>query len=327
MLKSRSTFFRFLAIASVLFCTIASSKAQDKVDLRLHLHPGQTFDQTFVIAQKVSQTIQNKRMDMTMTMRFGLHNAVLDVSDAGDMKFQTIYESIAVKGSGSIGGKIAYTFDYDSTKPSKNVPPAMQPLAALVGQNLITTASSRGEVLKIDGIDSIVQQMVANVKDAAERGSMSKTLKDSMNGQTKQVSGMAIYAGYPVAIGDSWKSQQTQTAEIPLLISAQYSLTALQNGLATLAVHSTLSSNAAAPPSGSPTYPIKMNLSGTQNGVMHVDEQSGLTRDFTIDQRISGKVSAKVPKVTSKGKKPVAVPMSWPIYIKSTISGSTTQLT
>lgn len=326
MLRHRLFVSRFFMIAGALLCTIASAKAQDKVDLRLHLHPGQTFDQTFVMEQKVSQTIQNKRMDMAMTMRFGLHNEVLSVGDDGSIQLQTTYESIAIKGSGS-DGKTVFGFDYDSTKPSPNVPPAMQPLAALVGENLITTASSRGEVLKVDGIDSIVQRIIAGVKDSATRSMMSKTLNDSMNGQVKQVSGMAIFAGYPVAVGDSWKSQQTQSAEMPLLISAQYTLTALQNGLATLAVRSTISSNVAAPPLGSPAYPIKMNLSGTQSGVMHVDEQTGLTRDFKIDQRIAGKISATVPKKASHGKKPVATPMSWPIYIKSTINGSTTQLT
>lgn len=327
MFRHHSPGSRFFMVMCALFCAAASAKAQDKVVLRLHLHQGQTFDQGFVMEQKVSQTILKNRMDMTMTMRFGLHNEVLSVGDDGSIKLKTTYQSVAIEGFGNSGGKASYTLSYDSTKPSQNVPVAMQPLAAIVGQSLTVTASSRGEVLKIEGIDAIVQRMIAGTKDTVGRDIMSKTLKSSMEGQSKQISGMAIFAESPVGVGDVWNAQHTQSAIAPLLISAQYTLTSLQNGLATLAVRSNISSNAAAPPLGEPNSPVKLNLSGTQDGVMHVDEQSGLTQDFELNQRIAGKISMTMPQGTANGKKSTATPMSWPIYMKITIKGWTAKLT
>lgn len=327
MLQHHSPVSRFLGVMCALFCVVASAKAQDKVLLRLNLHQGQTFDQSFVIEQKISQTIQKNRMDMTMTMRFGLHNEVLGVDDDGTIKLKTTYQSVAMSSSGNSGGNASYTLNYDSTKPSQNVPVAMQPLAALVGQSLIVTASPRGDVLKIEGIDAIVQRIIADTKDAAMRDAMSKDLKTSMEGQSKQIFGMAIFSESPVGVGDVWNAQHTQSSVTLLLISAQYTLISLQNGIATLAVRSNISSNAGAPPLGGPNNPVKLNLSGTQSGVMHVDEQSGWAQDFELNQRVAGKISMTIPRGTSKEKKTIATPMSWPIYMKSTIHGWTTGLT
>jgi hypothetical protein len=120
-------------------------------------------------------------------------------------------------------------------------------------------------------------------------------------------------------VGDSWKSQNIQFTQVPLLVSAQYSLSSIQNGLATLAVQSTISANADSPSIKIQGNSVSYSLSGTQNGVIHVDEQSGWTRDAQLQQRISGRITMKELQITHHKKSAKTTSASWPIYIKSTI--------
>src|SRR5690606_31584264 len=116
---------------------------------------------------------------------------------------------------------------------------------------------------------------------------------------------------------------------VPLLMSAQYTLMSNKNDVATLAVRSNLNSNTKTSPKLTPDHPIHISMSGTQNGVMRVDEQSGLVRSFELHQRILGKVSMAMIKGTfggNKSTKSVTSPRSWPIYMASTIRGWTVKL-
>lgn len=319
MFRHHSSGSRFLVVLCVLLCAVASAKAQDKVLLRLNLRPGQTFDQGVSIEMKTSQTIQKKRMDMTMNVRFELHNAVLNVGDDGTITLQTTYQSIIATHRLSVNEKAYPAIHYDSTKPSQTIPPADQTLAALAGESLVATISPRGEILNITGMDEIIQRIIANEKSPASRAELQKILKASFDSQGKQALKFAIFPESAVAVGDSWKTQNTQFAEVPLLVSAQYSLNSSQNGLATLAVQSTINTNADSPSIKMQGKAVSSSLSGTQTGVIHVDEQSGWTRDAQLHQRISGRITMKDLPVTPHKKSAKTASVSWPIYIKSTI--------
>jgi len=150
------------------------------------------------------------------------------------------------------------------------------------------------------------------------RAELQKNLRASFNSQGKQALGIAIFPESAVSVGDSWKTQNIQFTQVPLSVSVQYALNSRQNGLATLAVQSTISAHAVSPSIKIQGNPVSYNLSGTQNGVLHVDEQSGWTHDAELHQRISGRISVKNPQ-TPHGKTVKTASASWPIYIKSTI--------
>jgi len=116
---------------------------------------------------------------------------------------------------------------------------------------------------------------------------------------------------------------------VPLLMSTQYTLMSNQNNVATLAVRSKLSPNTKISPKLTPDNPIHISMSGNQNGVMRVDERSGLISSFELHQRILGKFSMARIQGTFNGKKStttVTKPISWPIYMAGTIRGWTVKL-
>jgi len=317
MIKSRSPIFRFLVIASVLLCVVSSAKAQDKVALGLHLRAGQTFDTGYVMETETAETFQEKHIAITMLMRFGMHNEVLNVDDAGTIKLKTTYESVAFESHMTDGGKINITVNYDSKKPPKKAPAGEEAMTELVGQSLIMTISSQGKIVKIEGMDAIVQKIMAGRKDTVERDLTSKKFKESIGDRGKFTSNMVFFPELPVAIGDSWKFQSEFSS---FLISDQYTLMSLQNGIATLAVRSNLNTD---PKSSSfEDSGISMNFKGTRNGVMRVDERTGLTQSSELHQSMAGNWSISSPE-NAPGKREK---MIIPVKMKSTMRGWIVQL-
>ncbi|MEO6907865.1 MAG: DUF6263 family protein, partial [Abditibacteriaceae bacterium] len=236
MIKTRSTLPRFLAAASVLLCVVSSAKAQDKVLLRMNLHSGQTFDQGMDIGSKSSETIQNKRIDTMTTTQFGLHNEVLAVDDDGNMKLKMTYQTITLKIQGTVAGKAIPPQSYDSQNPPKNIPVGFKPIAVLAGLSMISTISPQGKVIKVEGLDSIIQQMMSGIKDPQQRAAMQKTLTQTIDSTIKSSMEIVLFPEAAVAIGDSWTNVVSSSA--PMQIATKYTLVSSQNGIATLAVSS-----------------------------------------------------------------------------------------
>jgi len=251
------------------------------------------------------------------------------VDDDGDIKLKVTYQSVSFQARTNRGNK-SLTFNYDSQKAPNKSPVGLNSLAALVGQNLIITISPRGETLNVDGIDALVQRMLAKDKSAfVGRIELEKTLKNNMLDQAKQFLGITEFSESPVAVGQSWTTTNIKQSMVPLLMSTQYTLMSNQNDIATLAVRSKLSPNTKISPKLTPDNPIQISMSGNQSGVMRVDERSGLISSFELHQRILGKISMAMIKETFNGKKSttsVTNPRSWPTYMTDTIRGWTVKL-
>jgi hypothetical protein len=317
MIALRKSLVRGVAVASLALLCAASARAQDKVQLRLNLQQGQTYDQVFAMQQKVSQTIQNRRTDVVSNMRFGIQSEVLEKKSDGTFKIKTTYRSAQMDNRITGVGDKEFVTHYDSTKPGNKVEPSTQVLEAMIGQSISSTVSPRGEVLKIDGWDKLTERIVDNMKvPAAQRAQMLKTMQGSLKSQTAQTIGLAIFPETPVAIGDSWTMQSSQITTLPILLATRYALAAVENGVATLNVQSKISFNPDFSVQEISDSKVKTDLSGAQNGVMRVDESSGLPRSYELHLRLAGRISV------TNSKKPEAN-LSFPIYIKSTIRGWT----
>jgi hypothetical protein len=242
---------------------------------------------------------------------------VLENDSSGTLKIKTTYQSAQMDSRTSGFGSKKVVTHYDSTKPDNKVGPGAQVLKAMIGQSVIITVSPRGEVLKIEGWDKLAQRIVDSYKiPAAERARMLKSMQASMKSQTGQATGLAALPELPVAIGDSWTSQNSQVTGVPILLSTRYTLTAVESDIATLSVQSKISANPNAAGIEFGDSKTKINLSGTQSGVMRVDVNTGLPQSFELHQRMAGSVSvsnAKMPKAS----------LTIPMYMKLTIRGWT----
>src|SRR5690606_36841043 len=97
MLRLRPNFSRVCAVSAVALLCAVSSNAQEKVELRLRLAEGQTFDHIVAIQQKSSQTISSVRMDQTETTRFRLRNEVTQ-AQIDIFTIKSTYQSVVSEG-------------------------------------------------------------------------------------------------------------------------------------------------------------------------------------------------------------------------------------
>jgi hypothetical protein len=320
MVRFRKPLVRIAIVTTLALLCAAPSRAQEKVQLRLNLQKGQSYARIIALEQKISQTFQSQRVDATITTRFGIHSQVLESNDDA-LRIEMTYRSASYESrtSDQHGGII--TMRYDSTRPDNTASPQSKIFAAMVGASLVYTISPRGEILKVDGQEEMVQRILSSMDIPAElRRELSKTLnesiKESVKSQTGQTVGLAVYPEMPVAIGQSWELQNSQAVGVPLFTSTRYTLNALENSIATLAVRSKITGNPPASAMVIGDSQTKYDMTGTQNGVLRVDENTGLPNSFELHQRFFTRVfvtDSKTPKNET----------SFPMYIKSTIRGWT----
>ena len=315
MFSFRKSFVRVGAVACLALLYAASAHAQEKVQLRLNLKKGQAFEQVISVQQKVSQTIQKQKMDTTTKTRFRMRMEVLENSSDGNLRIKTIYKTVQMDLLMKGAGRTDFTMHYDSTKPGEKIEPAMHAFKALVGQSITSTVSPVGEVLKIEGWDKLANGMANSMKiPAAQRAQFLKSMQASMKSQTGQSMGLSSFADQAVAIGDSWTTESTQTASVPILLATTYTLRTRENGTAVMDVNSTIQNNEDADAMEFSGSKVKTNFSGTQTGVMRVSEATGLPQNFELNMRFSGQVVVADP---ANPKNSMTIPM----YSKATFYG------
>jgi hypothetical protein len=208
---------------------------------------------------------------------------------------------------------------YDSSKPANKSDITSQMLAALIGQSVTSVVSPRGEILSIEGVEELVRRMISKLDIPTDiRASLIKNTKEKLKSQTGQMMGLAVFPESPVAVGDSWTTQNSQSAMVPILLATRTTLAALGNGLATLSLQSKITTNTKANAVEIGDTKSSYELSGTQSGIMRVDQSSGLPQSFELHQRLTGRVFVASDKIKMPKEN-----FSFPIYMKSTIRGWT----
>jgi hypothetical protein len=331
LIRLRPISWRVLALCAACALFHAPARAEEntaaspedipeKIQLRLHLEKGQVYDQVMALAQKTSQSIANRKYDVSMTMRFEIANEVLEVQDDGVMLVRSTYRrvqfSMDAPRTGPNPVPANLPFRYDSAHPPKVLPPSAAGAAALAGQSVVTTFSPEGGTLKVEGVEKLVERILDFTKTpAAARANLRKTLQSSMSEQTqKTMSGVARFPDRAVGVGDSWQSELSNLSSLPIALSTQYSLLARSGGVAHIGMVSKISPNEKGSAQKVANIQIKYSISGSQSGVLSVDEATGWTQSFEVRQRFSGKITT-----TPAGGKP----QSWPIWISSTVRGWT----
>jgi len=309
---------RLRSLLSVLLAGLISSSAahaQEKIELRLHLEKGQTFDQVVAMQQKMSQTYSGTRTDSEITTRFGIHNEVLEADEKSAIIIKTTYNYATSQVSVNSG----QAERYDSRKPPKIVPMSAMATAAFVGQSLTTTVSPRGEVQKVEGGEAIMERLMDLMKLPAEvRAEISKTTHKASKTQPGQFIHFAQLPPNTIAIGDSWTAKNNRSAIAPSFLSTKYTLLARQGRRIILS----LRSSALTPITYGEfetTIKTEFKASGGQIGILRIDEKSGLIKEYEIHQRVAGRFVLK-----GQGKTKVAdATDSGPIYTKTTLRGWT----
>ena len=141
---------------SSAYC-LATEKATEKVNLKLNLQEGfsavirevKVKDSSLVTEDSVlSKTRQKTVWDYEIKCNAVDPNGVMEV-------WQTV-KRIVIHEDGTEG-----KFEYDSNESGADIPPQAAPLAALVGNTIVMHVTPDGKVVKVKGIEKVVDDTLA----------------------------------------------------------------------------------------------------------------------------------------------------------------------
>ena len=293
-----------LVVGVATFC---GEDATEKIHLRLNLQEGESYSLRMITDQDISQTIQGQQQETKQTMGLGYTFDVNQVNSDGSALTRVTYDWVLFEQDGPLGKT-----KYDSATPPDTVPPAAAGYAALVGQGFTMEISPAGRVQDLQGVDDMITHMLEelDLPEGATMDSIEQSFRDQFGDQALQEnmeSLMAIYPEGPIGIGDSWSKTVATSVGLPMILENRWTLTAREDGVATVDVYSTIKSNPEAAPLEIAPVKMSFDISGVQQGTMSLDEGTGWTISAHVTQTLAGEIEMEM------GER-----MSWPISIKST---------
>ncbi|KPJ56454.1 MAG: hypothetical protein AMS16_02410 [Planctomycetes bacterium DG_58] len=204
---SRRLSVKILTVLVVLLLAGSTSVAE-KVLLRARYKQGEKYLTVMVSKQEIDQTFGTQRQKIKQTMKMEMAMQVLSVDAEGTADIKVTYRRMAIKQESPFG-----TLDYDSADPDKKdlSHPSVAGYKALVGNWVIMTMSSRGEVKGIRGTERIKKSILDTIPEGPEREVAAKQLDRIMSADrfSQQMSGFSmVLPENPVGVGDTWKHDQ-----------------------------------------------------------------------------------------------------------------------
>ena len=201
--KISSILLAALILASNALATQTSSGTSDKIDLKLNLKKGQKFGSLMTMDQKISQTVSNQPMNMNQKITMGMAAEVIDVNSSNIAKVKMTYELLRIKLESPMG-----LIEFDSNEPAKEADdPHVKMITgiyqSMVGQNFIVELTSKGKLVKIEGFDKMMADMVSKiskddpntaeaVKEVMKNFMSEERLKEMNNNMICQFPGMNL---------------------------------------------------------------------------------------------------------------------------------------
>lgn len=311
MSSNKRVYGVLMAILTICFVT-SCIKDKEKIQLRLCLQAGESYNLRMVAEQKISQTIQEQTQDILQTIGTGYTFDVEDVDFDGSITVKVTYHSILFKQDGPMG-----KFEYDSSDPPAEIPPMAMGFNALVGQSFTMIISPEGNVKDIYGVDEMLSNMIEqlDLPDFPMMDDLMKNLKGQFGDEALKENMekmMAVFPDSPVGIGDRWTKRLVLSRGFPMILDNTWTLKARKDGLAIIEVRSVVEPNEEAPPIDMGIMKINYKLSGEQKGTMEIQEITGWPVQGELTQKFSGQVEME-------GATQLGASMSWPVSIESVI--------
>lgn len=314
-LRKTIAMFVFALLFSILGST---SVAEDKLDLKLRLKPGNKHGMRITTTQNISQAMMGKEQEIVYTRNFGIEAEAKQVDADGttsiEITFRTLKETTTIEG---------ITRGYDSTKPQSPDDNMAQMYSSLMRESFIARVTPQGKIvgLELDKLylgmaDKMMESEDKMIKDrtkgraqeAIERlnrryGSREKR-KQALKKQIEQfplftrerissvaINTLAVFPPSPVQIGDSWKDRTTVDLLALIEVDSIHTLEKHEDGTVTINVRAKRSLKDK--PIVTKIGPNKSStrLAGSYEATIKVDEKSGWLISKRADMRFTGETT------------------------------------
>ena len=314
-LRKTIAMFVFVLLFSILGST---SVADDKLDLKLRLKPGDKHGMRITTTQNISQAMMGKEQEIVYTRNFGIEAEAKQVDADGTASIEVTFRTL--KETTTIGGT---TRGYDSTKPQSPDDNMAQMYSAMMGQSFIARVTPQGKIvgLELDKMylgmaDKMMESEDKMIKDrtkeraqeAIERmnkryGSREKR-KQALKQQIEQfplfsrerissvaINSIAVFPRSPVQIGDSWKDRITVDLLALIEVDSIHTLENHEDGTVTINVRAKRSLKDKPIVTKIGSLKSSTRLAGSYDATIKVDEKSGWLISKRADMRFTGETT------------------------------------
>jgi len=198
---------------------------------------------------------------------------------------------------------------YDSSQKGTPVPEGMEWLAALMEESFSLTISPEGRISEIKDLDKVRNNVQQKLPQGQMQGIAMSSLNQWLDEQNLRESienTIAIFPDRPVGMGDSWSRNVTYSSGSAMILESKWTLKERKNGVAVIEVVSTIKPNPQAKPTemGSPGVTSSSEFTGRQQGLIEMQESTGLIISSRINQQMSGQTT-----ITRPGMSDTVTPM------------------
>lgn len=180
------------------------------------------------------------------------------------------------------------TIEFDSEKEDGGMFESI--FRPMVGHDMSFTLDSEGNFKDFSGSAQIFEEILGStdvpgmdmVKSALEGQFGDDAMEKNFNTITRYVPNKSI------KVGESWTRTDSTTQQTNLVVHSTLTLKKRSRGIAYIEVEGTLSSLKDAPPMDMGMMKIYYDLSGTQKGMVEVDEQTGFTQKSDLNLVLGG---------------------------------------
>ena len=318
-MKARKLFIGLIVVLVLVSVGFDCFAAGDKVDLKLNLTAGQKFGSRTLVSQKISQTVMGQPTVTTQDITIEIVSEVLAVDAENIATVKTTYKGFNAKGSVSSPGA---SFEYDSANPDEG---SDNPQAKMMsemfkymkGAEFVMKLTDKGQIVGIDGFDEMMGKMFSGMGTPEETKAMNDMMKNFMSEDKLKEMNSDMLVAFPegsVGIGDMWDDiVSIGGGGMPIDVDTTYMVKERADGVAVLGVTSKMdmgSEDSKLIDMGG--MKMNMQLSGTQNGTMKVDEATGWIISGKTTMNFSGSVKMLPNEHMPEG-------MSIPMTIEGTI--------
>lgn len=310
MLSYGGVMKRAQLIVLLLVIGFISCPTGQKILLKMKFKEGKHYGILMTTEQSISQEVQGQKMDIDQSVKVGFDLDVIKVDPAGDAKVRVTYKRTAFKMSSPMIG----TFEYDSKNPPDEVPPVAVGYAALVDKSFSMIITPAGNVRKVEGLSDLFDAVMKEIKIPPEAEAMKKQIVDGMKKQfgDEAITEMLnrtfdILPKDSIAIGASWEKTVKLSTTYPMIVSTKYTLKSIKDSVANLLVSSEIKPNPDAEPMSFGPMTMEYEFSGTMDGELLLDLESGITKSGKINQNFTGKM--KITGAPGGGEKPTELPI------------------
>ncbi|MCY6370164.1 DUF6263 family protein [Clostridium ganghwense] len=264
---------------------------EEKVKFSLKLKKGDSYRIETGIDQKVVQEINGKTIELNSKYNISYSCLVSDVDNNKNATVQVTFDTINMKNVVNNG----QTLEYNSGDPTANMDNLNRVYSALLGKKFTVKISEDGKIKEITGIDEVIKSIITelDIENQKQRDEIQKVVmeqfgKDALGKKVQNITG--AYPDEPVKVGDSWEKKIEISEEYPIEAESKYTLKERKDEISEVTVASKLKTKEDAKPLILANIKINYEFEGTQDGVITVDEETGITKYVEMNSKYSGTI-------------------------------------